>query len=184
MTTANAPRGNTVWLGVRTGIYASAFLALWAWAASSLRRLDPRLGFELPSWLEPAGWGLAALGALVAVSSIVLFVMEGRGTPALFDSPREFVASGPYRYVRNPMYIGGLAVLLGTGLVLRSPSIALLAFLFGALAHAVVLWHEEPRLERLFGASYLAYKSSVNRWIPAAARRPPIGRQDGNEYRR
>ncbi len=170
-------RAATLWIAVRTGLYAAAFVALWAWVALSSRRLDPRLGIQLPAWVVPVGWGLGAAGALVAAGCIVLFVIEGRGTPAIFDSPREFVASGPYRYVRNPMYIGGLAVLSGTGLVLRSPTIVLLSVLFGALAHTVVVWHEEPRLQRLFGASYVDYKRSVNRWVPTApSRREPNGK--------
>jgi protein-S-isoprenylcysteine O-methyltransferase Ste14 len=155
-------------IALRAIFYASAFVALWTFVALSLRRLDPRLGGVLPSWLVPIGWCLALAGAVVAATSIVLFVKDGRGTPALFDSPREFVASGPYRFVRNPMYIGGLGVLLGTGFVLRSPTIALLSLAFAALAHAIVVGHEEPRLERLFGESYLAYRRSVSRWVPGA----------------
>jgi protein-S-isoprenylcysteine O-methyltransferase Ste14 len=166
---------STLWLAARASLYASAFVGLWVWAALSLERLDARLGVELPSSFVPVGWVLGASGALVAASSVVLFVTRGRGTPALFDSPREFVASGPYRYVRNPMYIGGLAVLLGTGLVMRSPAIALLSLVFAALAHAVVVWHEEPRLERLFGDSYRAYKRSVRRWVPGSPPRRERG---------
>ena len=155
-----------LWLAIRAIVYGIGFIALWVWIALLVRRFDARLGFQLPSWSELVGWALAVAGAAVAVSCVAVFVHKGRGTPAPFDAPREFVASGPYRYVRNPMYIGGLGVMLGFGLALRSASIALLAVAASALMHAFVVRYEEPTLEKRFGAAYLSYKRSVRRWIP------------------
>ena len=91
-------------------------------------------------------------------------------TPAPFDAPREFVAAGPYRYVRNPMYIGGFGVLLGAGLALQSPAIVGLAVLFLLLVHLLVLLYEEPVLDGRFGDPYRRYKSSVHRWLPRSPR--------------
>ncbi len=99
----------------------------------------------------------------------VTFVTKGQGTPAPFDPPVEFVAVGPYRYLRNPMYLGALCVIAGVGLVLKSPAIVLLAPVFGLAAHLFVLVYEEPALESRFGANYRNYKASVHRWLP---RRP------------
>src|SRR5947199_228504 len=79
---------------------------------------------------------------------------------------REFVAQGPYKYVRNPMYVGGLGVLAGFGLYQRSLAIVLFALVFLCCAHLFVVFYEEPGLERRFGQSYLDYKRSVNRWLP------------------
>lgn len=94
------------------------------------------------------------------------FTVKGRGTPAPFDPPRELVASGPYRYVRNPMYVSGLIAL--TGWILWSPSqpliIALLLF-FGA-THLFVTLYEEPILKEKFGAPYEEYMHHIPRWIP------------------
>ena len=151
---------------LRAALYSSAFVLLWAWLAASVQPLDARLPFLIPAWARPLGWPLVLMGALLALWCIATFVARGRGTPAPFDPPREFVAAGPYRYVRNPMYIGGFGVLLGAGLILRSPSIVGLAFLFLLLTHLLVLLYEEPSLTSRFDGPYLQYKSSVHRWLP------------------
>ena len=153
-------------LVLRAAFYAAAFVLLWGWLAASVQPLDARLSLTLPAWIRPLGWALALAGALLVLWCVTTFVTRGRGTPAPFDPPREFVAAGPYRYVRNPMYIGGFGVLLGAGLVLGSPSIIGLAFLFLLFFHLFVLLYEEPALNRRFGDSYLHYKSSVHRWVP------------------
>ena len=153
-------------LVLRAAFYAAAFVLLWGWLAVSVQPLDARLPLALPAWIRPLGWALALAGALLVFWCVVTFVTRGRGTPAPFDPPREFVAAGPYRYVRNPMYIGGFGVLLGAGLVLESPSITGLAFLFLLLSHLFVLLYEEPALNRRFGDSYRHYKSTVHRWVP------------------
>ena len=157
-------------LVLRAAFYASAFALLWAWLAASVQPLDARLPFTVPAWARPLGWALAAAGALLALWCIATFVTRGRGTPAPFDPPREFVAAGPYRYVRNPMYIGGFAVLFGAGLILRSPAVAGLAVLFLLLVHLLVLLYEEPALASRFGDPYLRYKSAVYRWLPRSPR--------------
>jgi protein-S-isoprenylcysteine O-methyltransferase Ste14 len=151
---------------LRAALYSSAFVLLWAWLAVSVRPLDSRLSFTIPVWARPLGWALVVAGGLLCLWCIATFVARGRGTPAPFDPPREFVAAGPYRYVRNPMYIGGFGVLVGAGLALPSPSIIGLAVLFLLLVHLLVLLYEEPSLARRFGDPYLHYKSSVHRWLP------------------
>lgn len=118
---------------------------------------------------ESIGIVLAALGLVGALGCAGTFVVAGRGTPAPFDAPRRFVASGPYRWVRNPMYVAGVVLLLGFGLWHRSAAMSLFAFLFGLAAHLFVVLWEEPRLADRFGQRYLAYRRRVNRWIP----RPP-----------
>ena len=93
------------------------------------------------------GLVLAGLGAALALSCILTFALVGKGTPAPFDPPREFVAVGPYRWVRNPMYLGALAVICGAGLYLRSLGALVVAVFFILLMHAFVLWLRgaEPR---------------------------------------
>jgi protein-S-isoprenylcysteine O-methyltransferase Ste14 len=150
----------------RAALYSTTFVLLWAWLAASVQPFDARLPFVIPGWARPLGWPLVLAGALLALWCIVTFVTRGRGTPAPFDPPREFVAAGPYRYVRNPMYIGGFGVLLGAGLVLRSRSIVGVAVLFLLLMHLLVLLYEEPALTRQFGDPYRHYKAAVHRWLP------------------
>ena len=107
-----------------------------------------------------------ALGAALALACGAAFVVAGRGTPAPFDPPRELVPVGPYRFVRNPMYVGAAALLMGFGLFERSLAILALAVAGLILAHLFVVFAEEPGLERRFGDSYRSYKASVRRWIP------------------
>lgn len=150
---------------LRGVVYSAAFVWLWTWLAISVRPLDTRLAVWLPIWLRPVGLVLASAGALLAGICIATFVTKGRGTPAPFDPPREFVAWGPYRYVRNPMYVGASAVILGTGLALSSPAIVMLALAFLLTMHLFVVVHEEPSLAGKFGVSYQRYRSSVHRWL-------------------
>ena len=155
---------------VRGVLYASLFVLLWGWLAISVRRYDGALPFVIPDWLRPLGFIVGVLGALVALWCIATFVTRGQGTPAPFDPPRVFVASGPYRFVRNPMYIGGFGVMAGAALIVGSPAILFLALAFLAALHLFVLLYEEPTLERSFGSSYLHYKATVRRWLPGRPR--------------
>jgi protein-S-isoprenylcysteine O-methyltransferase Ste14 len=156
---------------VRGSIYALGFIGLWAWLAVTVRRLDPRVPLSIPTWLAPIGWAIGVAGALLALTCVVTFLTIGRGTPAPFDPPRKFVAVGPYRWVRNPMYVGGFGALLGGGLIVASPAIVLLAFGFLLLMHLFVALHEEPALSERFGDSYRQYKASVSRWLVKRPRR-------------
>lgn len=155
-----------MFVALRAALYASGFVILWTWAAASVRPLDARLPLAIPDWIRPVGWAVALAGGLLALWCIATFAGKGRGTPAPFDPPREFVAVGPYRYVRNPMYLGAFGIILGAGLVLRSPAIAGLACAFLLFTHLLVLLYEEPSLESRFGDPYRRYKSSVHRWLP------------------
>jgi len=153
-------------LVLRAVLYSAAFVLLWAWLAASVRPFDARLPFTIPAWVFPLGLILALVGSLIVLWCIVTFVARGRGTPAPFDPPREFVAAGPYRYVRNPMYVGAFGILVGAGLIVQSPSVIGLAILFLVLTHLFVVLYEEPSLTRRFGDPYRRYKSTVHRWLP------------------
>lgn len=153
----------------RAAVYGTAFLFAWGWLALRARALDPALGGPLGAWARPLGAACMAVGGLLALACAALFVSRGRGTPAPFDPPRAFVVAGPYRWVRNPMYLGGLLLLLGFGLWHRSPAMALFAAVVWAVAHLFVVRVEEPGLARRFGESYARYRAEVSRWIP---RRP------------
>jgi len=156
----------TIFLALRSVIYMTGFLLFFAWIALRVRAFDQRFGVSLPAAAEIPGEILVVLGAILVLACAGVFISRGRGTPAIFDAPRAFVASGPYRYVRNPMYLGGLMLLIGFGLYNRSISILLVALLLFALVHLFVLFYEEPTLTRRFGSSYQAYLRAVRRWIP------------------
>jgi protein-S-isoprenylcysteine O-methyltransferase Ste14 len=159
-----------LFLAFRAVVYGASFTLFWLWLALAARTGDRRLGISLPAWAGIIGAVLMILGGILALVSVGTIVLRGKGTPAPFDAPREFVATGVYRYVRNPMYIGGWAVLFGFGLFLQSFSIVLLSLAALLLGHLLVVRYEEPKLREKFGAAYQEYCRSVPRWIPRAVR--------------
>ena len=123
-----------------------------------------------PAW--DLGWsrwlGLApmALGAALYLWCAWELATAGRGTPNPVDPPLALVARGPYRFVRNPMYVAVNAVILGEVLLFRSVWLA--KYALGSLVFVqclVVLW-EEPGLRRRHGEAYDAYRAAVPRWFP------------------
>ena len=122
---------------------------------------------DLAPWpLAVLGAVLLALGLALIARTVALFVRVGRGTLAPWDPTSKLVVRGPYRYVRNPMITGVLAVLLGEAALFGS--LALLAWSAVVfVVNAVYFVHvEEPGLRRRFGAEYEVYAASVPRWIP------------------
>jgi protein-S-isoprenylcysteine O-methyltransferase Ste14 len=169
----------TLFLALRSVIYMTGFLLFFGWIALRVRVFDQRLGVSLPAAAEIPGAILVVLGAILALACASVFISRGRGTPAIFDAPRAFVAIGPYQYVRNPMYIGGLMLLLGFGLYERPVSILFLTLLLFPLVHLFVLFYEEPTLTRRFGSSYKEYLRAVRRWIPRWRARDAVAKLDG-----
>jgi protein-S-isoprenylcysteine O-methyltransferase Ste14 len=110
---------------------------------------------SIGAW-QVAGMLLGASGAALAITCIVTFVFLGRGTPAPFDPPRRLVVQGPYRLVRNPMYLGAGLALSGAALFYQSIPLLGYAALFLLMTHVFVVWYEEPTLRRTFDRDYEA----------------------------
>ena len=134
--------------------------------------------FAGSAWHVEIGW-LRIPGMIVFAACFVLYVgcsyvltSRGRGAYVEFDPPKEFVATGPYRWVRNPVAACVVGMLLGEALALSSTGVFLL--FVGSLlpAHLQVVKLEEPLLRRRFGQTYEDYLHRVPRWIP---RRPGKG---------
>ena len=89
----------------------------------------------------------------------------GRGGPGIDVPPERIVEQGPYRYVRNPMYLGHLIFMLGLALAFRSWFAAVLFTYHVAWFNRRVA-ADEACLEARFGAPYRDYKARVKRWIP------------------
>jgi protein-S-isoprenylcysteine O-methyltransferase Ste14 len=157
-------------VALRAVVYVTGFLLFFAWLALRVRVLDRFLRVRLPEGVEILGAVLMVVGAVLALSCVGTFIIRGKGTPAPFDAPKEFVAAGPYRYVRNPMYVGGLVLLAGLGLYERSISILLMALLLLLVVHLLVVFYEEPTLRKSFGASYEEYCQNTRRWLPSPGR--------------
>ena len=154
---------------IRAFIYASLFvgLALILLPGAFLRSsgISRPSGFGLA---QVAGVALAVLGGAVALSCVLFFAFVGRGTPAPFDPPRRLVTRGPYRLVRNPMYLGAGVVLAGAALYYGSAWLLGYVVVFGLAAHLFVRFYEEPTLLRTFGSEYEDYCRGVRRWWPGS----------------
>jgi protein-S-isoprenylcysteine O-methyltransferase Ste14 len=116
---------------------------------------------------QVAGVIVGTIGTIVALSCIATFVSIGRGTPAPFDPPRRLVTRGPYRFVRNPMYIGAALTLIGAAIFYQSLSLLTYAGFFLIVTHLFVVAYEEPALRRTFGKDYEAYCDRIKRWWPS-----------------
>jgi protein-S-isoprenylcysteine O-methyltransferase Ste14 len=152
---------------VRAATYATLFIGVVLVYLPA--RVLARAGVTRPAELgmaQAVGGLLTAVGAALAVWCIATFVVAGRGTPAPFDPPRRVVSSGPYRYVRNPMYLGAAIALAGGALFYGSWALLGYAAAFLVLMHAFVVLYEEPTLKAAFGDDYSAYCRQVKRWWP------------------
>lgn len=156
----------TLFRTLRSIIYVPAFILFFGWLALRVRIYDASIGVSLPSWTRLPGIIFMLLGGTLVLICIAIFIYRGKGTPAAFDPPTEFVATGPYAYVRNPMYIGGFILLAGFGFYHHSFSILILLIALLFFFHLFVVFFEEPVLTKQFGESYLNYKKRINRWIP------------------
>lgn len=110
------------------------------------------------------GIGIAAAGGLVVLLAHRQFVRAE--TPVKpFENPSALVRTGPYRFSRNPMYLGMLLILLGLLWGLGTLSPALVPPLFLLVIHYRFVRREELEMELLFRSDYLDYKHRVRRWI-------------------
>ena len=110
------------------------------------------------------GLPLLALGCWLLLDSVFIrFAREGRGTLAPIDPPRFVVRGGAYRFVRNPMYLANVAIIVGSGLLLRSWPLLVWAAVVFAAFHLFVVLYEEPTLRRAFGDTYDSYRRDVAR---------------------
>jgi protein-S-isoprenylcysteine O-methyltransferase Ste14 len=120
---------------------------------------------------QVAGMSMVTVGTMIALWCVFTFVFIGKGTPAPFDPPRKLVVRGPYRFVRNPMYIGAGMTLAGAALYYESLSILIYAGVFFLATHLFVVLYEEPTLRRTFGNEYEAYFGRVRRWLPRPSKK-------------
>ena len=122
-------------------------------------------------WSNPFQWNhmvgllIMVIGLLILLHCVYMFAKEGRGTLSPVDPTKALVAKGLYRYVRNPMYIGVMTILIGEAVFTSSMKLWLYAGLIFILFHLFIVFVEEPRLKRDFGEAYDSYRKSVGRWF-------------------
>ncbi len=122
---------------------------------------------------RPAAWEavvVIAAGAVLYVWCVTNFASVGDGTPGLWDAPKRVVAAGPYRWVRNPIYLAALVIVLGEAWLFMSSRLVIYAAAMAVFFHLFVTGYEERVLSRRFGAAYLEYRSAVPRWLPRVPR--------------
>ena len=133
--------------------------------------------WQMTGWeFRPAFLGLEvtrAIGVLLIliglpglIDSFARFALQGLGTPAPIAPPQNLVVTGLYRYVRNPMYVAVVAVILGQGILFGDQRLLIYGGLMWLAFHAFVLAYEEPVLAESFGAQYEVFRANVPRWIP------------------
>lgn len=131
----------------------------------------------VPFWVEKdwtiginfsllAGSILALIGLIIMVICISAFIRIGRGTLAPWSPTKKIVITGLYRYVRNPMILGVLIVLIGEAIALWSLNLLVWAASFFVINTIYFIIYEEPDLEEKFGDEYREYKKHVSRWLP------------------
>ncbi len=124
---------------------------------------DPPLGTPI---LQVFGALLIVAGVPVLLDCFARFALIGLGTPAPIFPTRHLVVSGLFRYVRNPMYVAVVMVILGQGLLFGSARVLGYGFAVWAAFCVFVLLYEEPALRKSFGQEYEEFCANVPRWIP------------------
>ena len=109
---------------------------------------------------------LIAAGLPVLLDSFTRFALQGLGTPAPIFPTRHLVVGGLYQYVRNPMYVAVLSLILGQGLFFGSVRVLEYGIAVWVAFHLFVRLYEEPTLRKSYGLEYENFCANVPRWIP------------------
>ena len=127
-----------------------------------------RIRTPLPGYapVRIVGIALLIVGLVPLVESVGRFALQGLGTPAPIAPPEKLVVGGFYRHVRNPMYVGVLAAILGQALLFADARLLWLAAIVWLAFHIFVLAYEEPTLRGMFEDDYDRFCTNVPRWLP------------------
>jgi protein-S-isoprenylcysteine O-methyltransferase Ste14 len=151
--------GSAIFLVIAPGIVAGYV----PWRICRWHVEAPLLG---TSSLRVVGVLLIAEGLPVLLDSFTRFALNGLGTPAPILPTRHLVITGLYRYVRNPMYIAVVSLILGQGLLFGSVLVLEYGIAVWVAFYLFVLIYEEPTLRKSYGPEYEEFCANVPRWIP------------------
>ena len=115
-------------------------------------------------WARLLGVGVLVAGGAIVLSARTHFVRTHQH-PAPWKPTPELILGGPYRFTRNPMYLGITCVQIGLGVALANLWIALLAPLALLTVHVIAVLPEERYLAEKFGSSYRQYCATVRRYL-------------------
>ena len=147
-------------------VVGAAFLGLWFWLLPQWLGFRVEIaGAECWRWIAAVP---AVLGFALALRCIWDFGRTGHGTPAVMAPPTRLVVVGPYRYVRNPMYLGFFTGWTGLWVIFGRASLAAILWACAVVAGVMlfVLLYEQPTLRRKFGGESEEYCRNVRAWIP------------------
>lgn len=144
-------------------------LIVIAFGAPAIAWLDAYAPFQLTRDLAWLGWVMLGAAFALIASAEFSFVRFGGATGVPGDAPHTLVARGIYRWVRNPLYLGGNTIVWSVALIHGSAGVLLLALILAPIYHLFVVCIEEPRLAKRYGDAYCAYTTSVPRWLPRPA---------------
>ena len=111
------------------------------------------------------------LGLILILSGISLvfvsfrFMRKMKTTFIPDGTPEVLISSGPFKFSRNPIYLGMLTILVGVAFLMSSLSAIIIAFVFGIIINFTWIAHEEKKLQELFSEDWENYSSKVRRWI-------------------
>jgi protein-S-isoprenylcysteine O-methyltransferase Ste14 len=151
--------GSILFLLLAPGIVAG----LIPWTISGGRLAPALLGLEPLRWF---GAALLVLGAILLIETFSRFALQGLGTPAPIAPTKTLVVTGSYRFVRNPMYVAVVSLIVGQALLLGSLGTLIWGAVVWLTVHSFVLAYEEPTLSSTYGEQYDRYRANVRRWIP------------------
>jgi len=133
------------------------------WSITGWQLQPPFLGLELT---RIVGATMILAGVPGLIDAFARFALQGLGTPAPIAPPRKLVVTGLYRYVRNPIYVALVAVILGQAVLMGDSRLIVYGALLWLSFHVFVVAYEEPTLEQTFGKEFEAFRAAVPRWIP------------------
>jgi len=151
--------GSAGFLAIAPGIVAGYL----PWLICRWQVGPPLLGIYL---FRVIGMLLILMGLPGLLDSFARFAIQGLGTPAPVFPTRHLVVSGLFRYVRNPMYVAVLCLIIGQGLLFGSTSVLAYGLVVWVAFGLFVLGYEEPTLRKTYGAEYEEFCGNVPRWIP------------------
>ncbi len=110
--------------------------------------------------------GFTIIGSSFLLVGLAFMKFRRSRTPIDYRKPTtEIIATGPFAYSRNPVYVGMTMLMGGIAIAVDSPWILAMAIPAVLIIHNFVILREEAYLERKFGDDYRRYKAAVRRWI-------------------
>ena len=125
-----------------------------------------KMAVHLPILFRSLGVVFIVAGITVLLDSFARFAFQGLGTPAPIFPTQHLVVKGLYRYVRNPIYVAVVAVILGQSLLFGDLRLLEYGGVIWLGFHVFVLLYEEPKLRTTFGLEYENFCKHVPRWLP------------------